>query len=167
MGDEHMRLGPTTPENARSGRIGRRLVWALPLCLLLSGTAPAQAAPPDYVPAVKGSYRLLFEIDGTSAASWKMTMGALNNIIKRVGVPPAHLEVLVWGPGLRMLFGDRPQAIDISALQLEGVRFAACGSSMRQLHIKRSRLTDGVTVVPRGMSELVKRHNEGWTEVKM
>jgi intracellular sulfur oxidation DsrE/DsrF family protein len=160
-----MRIGPDLSTRIRAAR---RTVLALASCLLAMSAGPARAAHnPDYVAKVGGPYRLLFEVDSTDPAAWNMTMGAVKNIIRTIGTPPARLEVLVWGPGLRRLFRDGSDAVEISALDLEGVRFVACGRSMVNLHIKASQLADGVTVVPGGMAELVKRHNDGWAEVKM
>jgi len=68
---------------------------------------------------------------------------------------------------LRMLRKDAPDAMEISILQMRGVRFAACQTSMKRLHIRPRDLAPGVTVVAGGMAELMKRHNAGWAEVKM
>ncbi len=114
-----------------------------------------------------GQYRMLFEVDSAKTPAWTMTLGAVAHIVHRVGIPPAQLEVLAWGPGLRMLLKNAPDAMEITILQMRGVRFVACQTSMRRLHIEARQLAPGVNVVAGGMAELMKRHNEGWAEVKM
>lgn len=116
---------------------------------------------------VHGSYRMLFEVDSTNSAEWDMTIGALAHIVKKIGSPPAHLEVLAWGPGLRMLLKHSADSMEIAILEMRGVKFMACETSMYRLNINKKQLVTGVKVVSGGMTELMKLHNEGWAEVKM
>ena len=141
------------------------MLWGLWGLGILLGSGPAWAAAEQ--PWGRGPYRMLFEVDSAQPAAWNMTLGAVAHIVKRVGIPPARLEVLAWGPGLQMLLKNAPDAMEVSILQMRGVRFVACQTSMRRLHIRTDQLAPGVAVVAGGMAELMKRHNAGWAEVKM
>ena len=37
---------------------------------------------------------------------------------------------------------------------------------MMAMHINKAQLASGVTVVPGAIAEIVKRDNQGWTEIK-
>ncbi|MBU2752078.1 MAG: DsrE family protein [Anaerolineaceae bacterium] len=142
--------------------------WLITILLCYSLSMSFEVAQAADAPAWgHGPYRMLFEVDSAKPSAWSMTLGAVAHIVHKVGIPPARLEVLAWGPGLQMLLKNAPDAMEITILQMRGVRFVACQTSMRRLHITARQLAPGVSVVAGGMAELMKRHNEGWAEVKM
>ena len=61
-----------------------------------------------------GPYRMLFEVDSAKPSALTMTLGAVTHIVHKVGIPPARLEVLAWGPGLQMLLKNVPDAMEIT-----------------------------------------------------
>ncbi|MEJ2478682.1 MAG: DsrE family protein [Acidihalobacter sp.] len=146
-------------------RLASSLVAAA--CLLLSiGLSPASAATHPTPPWGKGPFKVLLEVNQNDPATWKVTISNLTTMEKVVGMDTAHAEVIAWGPGIHMLLKNSPVAKDIQSLSMYGVEFAACHQTMKALHISKSQLASGVTVVPGAIAEIVRRHNQGWTEIK-
>lgn len=136
-------------------------------CLLLGfGVASANAATHKTPPWGNGPFRVLLEVNQNSPATWAVTISNLRTMEKVVGMNTAHAEVIAWGPGIHMLLKNSPVAQDIQSLSMYGIEFAACHQTMKAMHIKKSQLASGVTVVPGAIAEIIRRHNQGWTEIK-
>ena len=133
----------------------------LPLCL-----SPANAAAHPTPPWGKGPFKVLLEVNQNNPATWKVTISNLKTMEKVVGMDTAHAEVIAWGPGIHMLLRNSPVAKDIQSLAMYGIEFAACHQTMMALHIGKAQLASGVTVVPGAIAEIVRRHHQGWTEIK-
>lgn len=136
-------------------------------CLLLGlAMTTANAATRKTPPWGKGPFRVLLEVNQNSPATWAVTISNLRTMEKVVGMNTAHAEVIAWGPGIHMLLKHSPVAQDIQSLSMYGIEFAACHQTMMAMHIKKSQLASGVTVVPGAIAEIIRRHNQGWTEIK-
>jgi uncharacterized protein len=142
------------------------LLHAIALLLLTISTTSAIAATHTTPPWGKGPFRVLLEVNQNDPATWKVTISNLKTMEKVVGMDTAHAEVIAWGPGIHMLLKNSPVAQDIQSLSMYGIEFAACHQTMMAMHISKAQLASGVTVVPGAIAEIVKRHNQGWTEIK-
>lgn len=59
-----------------------------------------------------------------------------------------------------------PDAAEILKLESPHVHFIACGNAMRKQHVGASDLVAGSEVVPAGIVEIVRKHEQGWTYFK-
>ncbi len=142
----------------------KKTAFLLALSVAASANVFATQAPAH--PWGNGPFRVLLEVNQNNPKEWKLAIANLATMEKVVGMDTAHAEVIAWGPGLKMLMKHSPVAKDIKSLSMYGVQFSACGQTMKHMHVTKSQLTDGVTVVPGAMAEIVKRHAQGWAEIK-
>lgn len=142
----------------------KKIAFTLALFVIASANVAAKRAPAHYWG--NGPFKVLLEVNQNNLKEWKITIANLATMEKVVGMDTAHAEVIAWGPGLKMLMKHSPVAKDIKSLAMYGVQFSACGQTMKHMHVTKSQLADGVTVVPGAMAEIVKRHAEGWAEIK-
>ncbi len=78
-----------------------------------------------------------------------------------------EIEVVCHADGINLLEKSATKhAASIEALLKKGVRFAACENTMRQRSIQREDLLPGVTTVPSGAFEVVRRQHEGYSYFK-
>jgi hypothetical protein len=80
---------------------------------------------------------------------------------------PAEVEVLAYGGGIDTLKKGAPTAQAIADLEKLGVHFVACENAMRMHHIEKADLLPGVTSVPSGVVELVRKQEDNWSYVKV
>lgn len=93
--------------------------------------------------------------------------GALRNLINlRAEMPDITVEVVVLGQGIGMVLREGPLANDVGALTQSGVRVAACRNTLRAMDIEDAALVPGVTCVPAGVAEIVRRQQEGYSYYK-
>ncbi len=146
----------------------RHFIHSVILLLVFSfGTAVAQTANTVSEPAKAGGFKVLLEVNSADPTTWNNAVSNATQIMQVVGMDKAKVEVVAWGAGIKMLLNGSPVAEHVQSLSTYGVTFAACGNTMKALHISPKDLTAGVTVVPGAIAEIVKRDHEGWTQIKM
>lgn len=82
------------------------------------------------------------------------------------------IEMVAYGPGLNMLIpGKSPVADRIStmSLELDNIRFAACGNTHRKMSEKAGKdiaLMDEAEIVPSGVVRLIELQEDGYAYVR-
>ena len=149
----------------------RPITRALLVALTLAGTAGvtlAQATAPAALaaaPAETARERAIFAVSDPDPQKWNLTLGNIGNAIDGLGAS-ADIELVVYGPGIAMLKKDSPVAARLAAALKSGVRIAACQNSMRGFDLQAADLAPGVTVVPSGVVELIRRQHAGYAYVR-
>ena len=87
------------------------------------------------------------------------------NLLDEMGAG-LQVEVVAHGPGIDVCLRDSPAAGALSGLIARGVIVAACENTLRHRGLQQDQLTDGVTAVPAGIAELVRRQQSGWAYVR-
>lgn len=144
----------------------RKKIACLILGLCTLSSTAAMAAKHKIPPWGPGPFKVLLEVNQNNHAEWSITINNLRTMEKVVGMNTAHAEVMAWGPGIKFLLKNSPYAADIQSLSMYGIQFSACHQTMKAMHLTKAELAPGVTVVPGAIAEIIKRHNEGWTEIK-
>lgn len=150
----------------------RPITRALLVALTLAGTAGvtlAQATAPAALaaaPAETARERAIFAVSDDYPQKWNLTLGNIGNAIDGLGAASADIELVVYGPGIAMLKKDSPVAARLAAALKSGVRIAACQNSMRGFDLQAADLAPGVTVVPSGVVELIRRQHAGYAYVR-
>ena len=75
----------------------------------------------------------------------------------------AQIEVVCHGGGIELVVKDTSRhGEEVARLIEQGVRFAACENTMSDKSIAHDRLIDGVTTVPSGAVEVVRKQQVGF-----
>jgi len=133
-----------------------------------AGSSPHAAAPAALAaaPAETVKERAIFAVSDADPQKWALTLGNMSNAIDGIGAGAADIELVVYGPGIAMLKKDSPVAARIAEAIKAGVRVAACQNSMRGFHLEAADLAPGVTPVPSGVVELIRRQHAGYAYVR-
>lgn len=127
--------------------------------------APAPAALAA-APAETHKERAIFAVSDADPQKWNLTLGNIANAIEGLGAESADIELVVYGPGIAMLKKDSVVAGRLAEALKSGVRVAACQNSMRGFHLDAADLVPGVTPVPSGVVELIRRQHSGYAYVR-
>ncbi len=85
----------------------------------------------------------------------------IENILR--GVKDARVEVVCHGAGISLLVKSRTKhAGKVESLMKRGVRFVACENTMREKGLNAADLLPGVTTVPSGAVEVIRKQQEGY-----
>ncbi|WP_162142969.1 DsrE family protein [Thermithiobacillus tepidarius DSM 3134] len=133
---------------------------------LMSFSLQAQAQ--DSAPAQSPeNFKLLLEVNSASQESWHGAISTARQVMTTIGMDKAQIEVVAWGPGIKMLLKNSPVAENIQSLSMYGIKFLACNNTMKAMKIQPTDLAEGVTIIPAAVVHIVQRDHEGWTQIKM
>jgi hypothetical protein len=130
-------------------------------CFSITTNVRAQA------PTGSKTHHVIFVVTSADPEDWSTAMVLVNHFLEGIKPEAAEVEVLAYGPGIPIMAKGAPTASDLAALEKLGVRFVACENAMRAHHILKTDLLPGVTSVPSGVVELVRRQEAGYVYVKV
>jgi len=98
------------------------------LCTLLStGTLMAQDEKPF------ATNKFVLQISDMDPFKQTLVLNVAGNILKAYGQDQADVEIVAFGPGLRLLFEENNYSGRIDALVGSGVRFFACQNTINNM----------------------------------
>ena len=99
-----------------------------------------------------------------------LVMNVANNLIKHYGQDKVAIEIVAFGPGLKILFANNEVSTPrIESLQASGVKFSACMNTMAAIKKKTGKepkLNKHATKVSAGIVRIVDLVEKGYTLVK-
>jgi len=118
-------------------------------------------------PAADKKHRLVIQVTDNDPARWTMVLNNTKNAQADVGgADKIDIEIVNYGPGIHMLMKDSPVAERIAELAKTGVKFAACQNTMKGMKLTKDDMLTTVDYVPAGVTELMKKQEEGWTYLR-
>lgn len=144
----------------------RRLLAIFPLFFVFAFgySGVVSAAAPPIVQKPFATHHIVLQISDGSAQKQTLVLNVAGNLMRYYGAQNLDLEVVAFGPGLRMLLANNVNRKRIRALVSNyGVKFDACGMTLKSFTRRlgyRPKLVPQATVVPGGavrIARLVKR----------
>lgn len=129
--------------------------------LAVNGTATRIAGQTATPP--KG---VVIQVSEADPAQWRMALTNARNVRKTYGDKAVGVEIVAYGPGLKMFLNDSSVASGLEEAQQNGVKLLACGNTMTATHTTRDQLNRAVEVVPAGIVEIMQRQQEGYAYVR-
>lgn len=77
--------------------------------------------------------KVVLQISDPNPFKQTLVLNVANNLIKHYGPDQVDVEIVAFGPGLRLLFADNAKKGRISSLVSNGVRFSACQNTVRAM----------------------------------
>lgn len=109
--------------------------------------------------------KALFHIDENER--WPRVLLNIKNFIQDTGPGGAVIEVVANGAGvLAYTGGDGEMLAQMGELGRAGVLFVACRNALKMNGIAEEKLPGFITVVPAGITEIVKKQDEGYAYIK-
>ena len=101
------------------------------LLLLLAFTAPQLALAQDE--KAFAEHKFVLQISDMDPFKQTLVLNVANNILKAYGTDQVDVEIVAFGPGLRLLFEENANAGRIDGLAQSGVRFFACQNTINNM----------------------------------
>ena len=133
---------------------------AAPFCAAAQSTpasAPARAASPT---------RVVVQVSEADPARWNLVLNNVKNLQDDLGANNVTIEIVAYGPGIGMLKFDAPTNSRIADAAKTGVLIQACENTMRNQKLVRADMHPNVTYVPAGVTQIIKRQQEGWAYLR-
>lgn len=124
----------------------------------------ATAAPGD-----AGIKKVVLQISDPNPFKQTLVLNVANNIIKHYGSDKVEVEIVAFGPGLRLLMDGNSNTGRIQQLSDTGVRFSACSNTMKAFSKAlgdKPKLNANAEVVDAGVVRIIDLVDQGYTLVK-
>lgn len=145
----------------------RRLTGLLLVSVALLMSAVVQAASNPEKPFAEKF--VVLQISDNDPQKQTIVLNVANNLLKHYGPDKIDVEIVAFGPGLRLLFKENANAGRIAGLAGNGVRFAACGNTLTRFTTllgDEPELNGNATAVSAGVVRIMDLVGEGYTLVK-
>lgn len=140
-----------------------RSLGAVAFCLLFAGSALAADV----------AHKLAIHVDENDPAVMNLALNNAKNVQSYYAAKgeTVAIEVVVYGPGLKMYTADSPVKDRISAMSLEheNLTFAACSNTLAAMERKKGakvELLSEATMVPSGVVRLIELQEQGYSYVR-
>lgn len=141
------------------------LALAAAMLLLTSGTL---AASPEGKPFA--NHKVVLQISDGDPARQTLVLNVANNLINHYGADNVDVEIVAFGPGLRLLFAENPNIARIDSLaDGPGVRFSACSNTVAAITRMRGQepeLNPHATRVAAGVVQIMDLTADGYRLIK-
>ncbi len=143
-----------------------RLVTVALLALL---TLAAGAAVADSETKPFAEKRIVLQISDPNPFKQTLVLNVANNLIRYYGTDNVDIEIVAFGPGLRLLFADNANLPRIKGLADNDVRFSACSNTIRAMTKKLGeppKLNEHAVKVSAGVVRIIDLVDQGYQLIK-
>lgn len=139
------------------------------LAMLTFGLTTAANAAEIKTDKAFADKKVVLQISDGDPFKQTLVLNVANNLIKAYGVDKVDVEIVAFGPGLRLMLDDNHNKGRISGLASNGVRFAACGNTLKKMTKtlgKEPALNPNATQVGGGIVRIMDLVDAGYVLVK-
>ncbi|MBO8171403.1 MAG: DsrE family protein [Bacillaceae bacterium] len=113
------------------------------------------------------SHRTVVQINMADPKKWHVIMNNIKNL-HRAFDGDIEIEVVAFGQGVGLLLKnvDYVEGMREELMQL-GVGFSICRNTLNAKGMTPDDFLPGVSVVPSGVAEIVKKQEQGWTYLSL
>ena len=144
----------------------KNIVSILFLLLALTSSYQIQAAEDDKPFAEE---RIVLQISDPNPFKQTLVLNVASNLIKHYGQDKVDVEIVAFGPGLRLLFKENANTNRIKGLSSSGVKFAACKNTIAGMTKKLGHtpeLNSNAVPVSAGVVRIIDLQNQGFKLIK-
>lgn len=144
-----------------------KLIKALALLALLASPffgSQALAAGKSFADA-----KIVLQISDPNPFKQTLVLNVANNLIKHYGLDSVEIEIVAFGPGLRLLFAENANKGRIASLAGNGVTFSACANTTANMAKKLGHppaLNPKAVTVGAGIVRIIDLVKKGYILVK-
>ncbi|HQU16019.1 MAG: hypothetical protein B7Z66_01160 [Chromatiales bacterium 21-64-14] len=139
------------------------VMWAAALAMVLG--SPVGMA--DAKPFARAKIALQLSNGGGPAQT--LVLNVAHNLVKHYGADQVAIEIVAFGPGLRLLLANNVNKGRIAGLAADGVRFSACDNTYAKFTKTLGyapKLNPHAVHVSAGVVRLYELAHEGYTIIK-
>jgi len=131
---------------------------------LLFVSAPALAANQSLA-----EYKYVLHISDMDPSKQELILNNARNLLDAYPPGEVEVEIVAYGPGLRLMFADNAHSKRLDSLAQSGVKFSACGNTikgMTKLMGEAPKMNPTATVVPGGIIRIGQLVKQGYIYIK-
>jgi len=132
--------------------------------LFISTASPALSADQSLA-----EYKYVLHISDMDPSKQELILNNARNLLDAYPPGDVEVEIVAYGPGLRLMFAENVNTQRIDSLSQSGVKFTACGNTLKgmaKLLGEEPKLNPAATVVPGGIVRIGELAKQGYIYVK-
>jgi len=113
--------------------------------------------------------RIVLQISDPNPFKQTLVLNVATNLIKHYGPDKVDVEIVAFGPGLRLMFKDNVNTNRIQGLTASGVKFSACKNTIAGMTKKlghEPELNSNAVPVSAGVVRIIELENQGFKLIK-
>jgi len=113
--------------------------------------------------------RIVLQISDPNPFKQTLVLNVASNLIKHYGQDKVDVEIVAFGPGLRLMFKDNVNTGRIKGLSTSGVTFSACKNTIAGMTKKLGHapeLNSNAVPVSAGVVRIIDLQNKGYKLIK-
>lgn len=113
--------------------------------------------------------RIVLQISDQNPLKQTQVLNVASNLIKHYGSDKVDIEIVAFGPGLRLLLDGNSNQSRMNGLGSEGVRFSACKNTIEKFAKNlgyQPKLVEQATPVSAGVVRILELQGQDYTLVK-
>ena len=113
--------------------------------------------------------RIVLQISDPNPFKQTLVLNVATNLIKHYGPDKVDVEIVAFGPGLRLMFKDNVNTGRIQGLTTSGVKFSACKNTIAGMTKKLGHapeLNSNAVPVSAGVVRIIELENQGFKLIK-
>ncbi|MHB1400979.1 MAG: DsrE family protein [Thiobacillus sp.] len=126
-------------------------------------------APALAVDQSLAEYKYVLHISDMDPSKQELILNNARNLLDAYPPGDVEVEIVAYGPGLRLMFAENVNAQRLDSLSQSGVKFTACGNTLKgmaKLLGEEPKLNPAATVVPGGIVRIGELVKQGYIYVK-
>ncbi len=142
----------------------RHIFFVLFSLLLVTAAPSALSADPSFA-----DYHYVLQMSDMDPSKQELILNNAANLLQAYPPSAVEIEIVAYGPGLRLLFADNVNAERIQSLAMSGVRFSACGNTLKGMTKQlgyEPKLNPDAKVVPAGVVRIGELVKQGYIYIK-
>lgn len=135
-------------------------------CALLSATLLQFASVQSQAAEV---VKIVLQISDGAPATQTQVLSVADNLLSAYGPGNVKLEIVAFGPGLRLLFDDNANKFRVQSLAASDVRFSACQATIKGMTKTLGyppKLVKDAVPVSGGIVRIVDLTSEGYLNIR-
>ncbi|WP_455212324.1 DsrE family protein [Kaarinaea lacus] len=108
-----------------------RYIKNLLIGLMLTGFLMGFAQASDDKPFAEK--KIVLQISDSDPFKQTLVLNVANNLLKEYGPDKVAIEIVAFGPGVRLMFDDNTNKGRIKSLDTSGVKFTACSNTIKNM----------------------------------
>ncbi len=150
--------------------ISKFVVAIASLGLLASLSTAAVAAEKLSAPILpKKAHNMVIQLSEDNEKVANLALNNAVNVQQELGIDEINIEIVAFGPGLKMLIKGSPVAQRIKDLAVQNISFAACGNTAKKMEKDtgaKVELTEGAHMVPAGIVRILELQERGYGYIR-
>ena len=108
----------------------------------------------------------VFHISSGDDFTQTLVLNNAQNLVNHYGPDKVVIEIVAYGPGLKVLFKENKNAKRIARMSNSGITFTACGNTMQAMGRSKNSLNKHAKIVPGGVIRIMELQEAGWSYIR-